>query len=335
MADDYLWDPAAEPDPEIAKLEELVNPAGYRPTPFRGGRAMPRRLHLARWAAVAAVLVAAVATVSRMRHVAAAPWAVVTSRGTPVVRDASGAISGESLVRGGVLETDSRSEAVLNVGRIGRARLGPDSRLRLVSSGATENRLALDRGTMHASVTAPPRYFLVETAGALAVDLGCVYTITTDVHGAGLLTVQEGEVELQRGTVRSSVLAGNAASLSANGPGLPHPVDASPALERAVAAYDADPARPAALDDLLAASDSRTTITLWHLLQRVDSTDRGRVFDRLAAIAPPPRTVTRDRILRGESGALQRWRTDLQRSWATEPPLWRRMLLTLDLTFGR
>jgi hypothetical protein len=53
------------------------------------------------------------------------------------------------------------------------------------------------------------------------------------------------------------------------------------------------------------------------------------VYERLAALAPPPASVTRDRVLRGESGALQRWRTELQPDWITEPPRWKHVWNTL------
>jgi hypothetical protein len=335
MADDYLWDPAAAPDPEIERLEALLRPAAYRATPLRAAE-MPRRRRRIRvgvWAALAATALLAVGGLSvlrRARVARATPWTVMAERGTPVVRNAAGASVGGVLALGGVVETDAQSSAALAVGRIGRAEIGPGSRLRLVGDGASEHRLALERGTMHASIDAPPRYFLVQTASALAVDLGCVYTLTVDEQGNGRLTVEEGEVELQFGDVKVAVLAGNAASLrNGAGPGLPVPLRADMALRRAAASYDADPASDAALDQLLAATDARSTITLWHLLQRASPAARERVYARLAAIAPPPATVTRERVLRGESGALQRWRTDLQPSWAVEPPLWRRVWLAL------
>jgi hypothetical protein len=107
-------------------------------------------------------------------------------------------------------------------------------------------------------------------------------------------------------------------------------VRASEALRRAVASYDADPTSAAALGAVLAAADARSTITLWHLLQRAEPAARERVFARLAAIAPPPATATRARLIRGESYALQRWRTQLQPSWAIEPPVWKRIWLALN-----
>jgi hypothetical protein len=326
VSDDYLWNPRATPDPDIARLESLLRPFAYRPDPLRTETIVPRprRMPLRAWSiAAAAVLVLAVGTLYVTRRQMMRPWEVTARRGAPVVRGALGERSHHALAKGGVVETDAHSVAVVNVGHIGRAELGPRSRLRLLHDGQSEYRLALEQGTMHASVNAPPRYFLVETASALAVDLGCVYTLSVDERGAGFLAVEQGEVELQRGGVRSAVLAGNGAALRpGSGPGLPYPLKSSDAFRRAVSAYDADPASAAALGTLLAAVDERSTITLWHLLERADPRDRARVYERLAAIAPPPASVTRERVLRGESGALQRWRTDLQPTWIVQPPLW-------------
>ena len=332
MRDDYLWDPATVPDPEIQRLEAILRPAGYAHAPLRDALTPPRSTgaRAGMWTALAAAAVLVIGGLHAVGRAPVAPWTVSADRGVPVVRGAGGEVTRAVLVRGGVVETDARSSAVITIGRIGRAELAPGSRLRLVGADASEHRLALERGTMRASIDAPPRYFLVQTASALAVDLGCVYTLTADERGTGLLTVELGQVELQLGDVRVAVPAGNAAALRhGSGPGLPYPVRASDTLRRAVAAYDAEPVSAAALDEVLVAADARSTITLWHLLQRGDSASRARVYERLAVIAPPPTTVTRERVVRGESGALQRWRTDLEPRWASEPPVWRRAWLAL------
>ena len=333
MTDDYLWDPRAAPDPEIQRLEAVLRTAAHREAPMRDDVWTPRtrRIRIARWTALAAGAVLAVGGLYAVRRGAVTPWSVVAERGAPTVRSAGGQATRGTLTRGGVVETDARSSAVVTVGRIGRAALGPGSRLRLLGADASEHRLSLERGTMHASIDAPPRYFLVQTASALAVDLGCAYTLTVDERGNGVLIVEEGEVELQLGDVRVAVLAGNAAALrNGSGPGLPYPVRAGESLRRAVAVYDAEPSSAGALEGVLAAADAGSTITLWHLLQRAEPAQRVRVYERLASLSPPPATATRERIVRGESGALQRWRTDLQPEWAVEPPVWRRIWLAMQ-----
>jgi hypothetical protein len=62
-----------------------------------------------------------------------------------------------------------------------------------------------------------------------------------------------------------------------------------------------------ALDRIIAEATRADAITLWHLLTRVDSAVRDRVFDRLAAFAPPPSDVTRDGIRAGSTQMLDRW----------------------------
>ena len=56
----------------------------------------------------------------------------------------------------------------------------------------------------------------------------------------------------------------------------------------------------------------RDAMTLWHLLTRGTPEERARVYDRLAALAPPPEGVTREQILAGN-----RCRTAGGISWAS------------------
>jgi hypothetical protein len=53
---------------------------------------------------------------------------------------------------------------------------------------------------------------------------------------------------------------------------------------------------------------AQDAVTLWHLLSRVEpGAERDRVFDRLAALVPPPDGVTRDGIRAGRRDMLDRW----------------------------
>lgn len=355
--DDYLWDPTAAPTPEIAELEALLRPLAHRPDavdaarlferadtgavgaspPAPGGHPAEPRVRPPwprRWRplAVAAALVGVVLGVRALSRSTAEPWDVTTVAGHPAVAGTAPA-SGTRLVPGGTLETDATSRARLNVGWIGRAEVGPNSRLRLVRAEGTEHRLALERGTMHARIWAPPRFFLVETPSALAVDLGCVYSLVVQPDGTGFLRVESGQVELVEGTRRALVLAGNEATLHpGRGPGLPYPVDAPATFRRALAEWEATEGaglastRAEALDALLAASTPRTTVTLWHLLRRVDAPARARVYVRLATLAPPPDGVGPAAVLRLEPRALDAWRDALEPTWTTESvSAWKRV----------
>jgi hypothetical protein len=66
---------------------------------------------------------------------------------------------------------------------------------------------------------------------------------------------------------------------------------------------------------ILSASRVRDTLTLWHLISRVDAGDRGRVFDRIAALTPVPAGVSRAQALKLDPETLQRWKDELAWKW--------------------
>jgi len=184
------------------------------------------------------------------------------------------------------VETDDSSRAVIAVGRIGHVEVRPRTRIQLVTARADDHRLALAHGAIEAKVDTVPRIFFVETPVGTAIDLGCAYTLEMDSLGNGLLHVTAGMVEFQGTGGEARVPMGAIVLTRAGaGPGIPYVEDASDALKRALAASD--------VRGTLAAARPDDAISLWHLLQRVDSAQRAVVYDRLAALVPPPPGVQR------------------------------------------
>jgi hypothetical protein len=208
-----------------------------------------------------------------------------------------------------------KGRARLSVGKIGEVQLEPATRVRLVDAGERSHRLSLSRGLLRATIWAPPGQFLVDTPSAVAVDLGCRYTLEVGDDGAGLLRVEAGWVGFESRGLQSLVPAGAAcATRQGIGPGTPYYETAPEALSRALVVLDfaSDPAeRNAALSAVLANARERDALSLWHLLAREDRDARGRVFDRLAALVPPPPGVTREGVLRGEAAMRDAWWDEL------------------------
>lgn len=250
-------------------------------------------------------------------------WLVRRVTGAPVVGGAplDGARREEAaLLVGGELVTDADSRAALAVADIGHLTVEPDTRLRLVSTGREGHRLALERGTIDAVVTAPPRLFMVETPTALAVDLGCAYTLTVDDDGAARLVVTAGWVALENGAHDALVPAGaECATRPGSGPGVPVWMSATPELRRAAAALEGSgnggATTAAALDTLLATARPIDSLTLWHLLPRLEPEPRARLYDTLAALRPPPEGVTRDGVLKLDDLMLETWKETLRHDW--------------------
>ena len=315
--DDYLWDPSARPDAEVERLERLLRPLAYRERPLA---APPARRRLARRAwvplAMAATLLLALFLGRTWLRDDPHAWQVAGLHGAPRVD--GGRVDGEErLPAGKWLETDARSRARVELGGIGFAEVGPNSRLAALRSRSGEHRMALRRGTIDAQVWAPPRVFLVETPAALAVDLGCAYLLRVEDDGSGEIRVTSGYVELVNGGRRSVVPAGSVASMRpGRGPGTPYPAGSPAPLRNALAALDFGTFRRADLDVALAGSDGADAgPMLWHLLQRVPAAERGRVYDRLAAVSSLPAGADRATVLRLDRRALELWQRELGLLW--------------------
>ena len=318
MSGDYLWDGSGEPDPEIQRLEAALRPLrGTRRAPDLG----PRRPRLASsfgsgraLAAAAAVVLALAAATLPRRFEPATPagWDLAWLEGAswPAAR-----VVRETRLGVGEWIDTREGRARLAVGEIGEVQLEPATRVGLLDAGDRSHRLSLARGVMHAMIWAPPGQFLVETPSAVAVDLGCRYTLEVGDDGAGLLRVEAGWVGFESRGLRSLVPAGAACPTRREvGPGTPYFETAPEALRQALAEIDfgTDPgARPAALDAALAVAGERDALSLWHLLSRLDGDERARVHDRLAVLVPPPVEVTREGILRGDPDMRDTWWDEL------------------------
>jgi hypothetical protein len=239
-------------------------------------------------------------------------WKVVSLAGSPLIGDVP--ITGVGRWQeGDWLETDEHSRAQLEVGLIGEVQLEPGSRLRLANASEKNHRLELARGTMSALIWAPPRLFFVETPSAIAVDLGCAYTLTVDDAGAGLLHVTSGYVALELADRESIVPSGMmCVTRPGAGPGTPFAANAPAELRAALDRFDAGGGdQAAALDTVLANSSAADQVMLWHLLASASGAQRGGVFDRLAQFAPPPEGVTREGLIAGDIAMRDRWALEL------------------------
>jgi hypothetical protein len=297
MRNDYLWDGSGEPDPEVQRLERLLSEfRSVRPEPewpAGGGSASGGW----RWTAIAAAVVLT----------AAGAWIVTRTapEGWRVARDDTGT---GRLAVGETLETGAQGHATVRVGNIGVVEVGPNSRLRLVRARANEHRMALEVGLIHARIWAPPRSFVVDTPSAVAVDLGCSYTLSVANDGAGLVQVKTGWVSFERNGRESFIPAGAACRTRPGlGPGTPYREAAPAGFRQALQDFDFARGGDNALAVVLAQAGKDDAFTLWHLLTRGEPAQRQRVYAALAALVPPPGGVTSEGILRADRKMLDDW----------------------------
>ena len=257
------------------------------------------------WAAASLVVIGAVSWYAI--RPAAPAWQVSRLEGSAAV---------DKIKVGEWLQTDGNSRARITVGDIGVVDVEPNTRIRLVAASPTEHRLTLARGEISATVTAPPRLFLVDTPASTAVDLGCAYKIKTDEKGDGVLRVTSGWVSLEWKGRESLVPAGaNCRTRSGTGPGTPYFEDAPQALQQALATFDFGSGGTSSLDTILTEARVRDTLTLWHVLSRVDPIERVRVFNRMVELVPMPAGVSREKALQLDPATLKSWREELAWKW--------------------
>lgn len=243
-------------------------------------------------------------------------WEVVALDGSPLAGKQPIAATG-SVPTGQWIETDERSRARIRVGEIGSVEVEPNTRVRLVASGVSGHRLALHSGGIRAKISAPPRLFFVDTPAGTAVDLGCEYQVHCDRTGTGTLSVSQGWVSLEWRGTESLIPAGASCRMRAGrGPGTPWFDDASAEFVQALERFDFNPnSGPKETETILARSRDRDTLTLWHLLSRVEAPDRPRVYERMAEFSAPPAGVTREKILSLDRQSLTHWKDELAWTW--------------------
>ena len=305
MNEEYLWDRSGEPDPETARLEQLLGPLKYAGGPMRKPR--PAKPVVLWWLAAAAVLVAGLVTVPLLLRGPVTKWQLA---------------DGSRVRAGQIIETGASHPAKIQSDETGEVTIDPGSRFRLVAATEHEERFNLQHGAIHAYIWAPPGRFVVDTPSSKTIDLGCSYTLEVSNNGTGLLTVELGWVAFERNRVESFIPAGAACVTRPDrGPGTPYFTDAPEALTSALARFDTSGA-PSALETAIATARRRDALSLWHLMIRTDGSERARVFDRLASLVTLPREVTREAVLRGDGkaidgawNALDLGNTDWWRGW--------------------
>jgi FecR protein len=329
MHENYLWDASGAPDPEIQRLESvlaelrqadraLVLPAGMPVAPRKFRTALVQMFAFPRLATAAAILFALGVTLffvrPKSRPETGPTWDVANLQGAPQIGTKAIAANQApaKLHVGQTIITNSDSRASLSQFDLGEIRIDPNSRVRLVQTDPNRKRIQLDVGTIHAAIWAPPGTFVVDTPSAVAIDLGCAYTLQVAPDGSGTLRTTLGWVGFHLNGRDSFIPAGAMCSTRPKlGPGIPYFENASSAFREAIPQFDSSPenspTRIAALTKILSEARKQDALSLWHLLSRTTGSERAQVYARFAALVPPPKGVTLDGILNLDQSMLDLW----------------------------
>jgi hypothetical protein len=284
MIEDYLWDKSGQPDPEVAQLEHVLKELRW--TGKRRKRQWSRKQTWA-LAAAAAIALGLFFPLIHTSHPVTS-WRLSLDGQKP------------SPVRAGQIIETGRTGATMQSEFVGQVDIDRNSRLRMLSARNDQHRLALDHGTIHARIWAPPAKFIVDTPAAKTIDLGCKYTLCVAKDGKGFLTVEMGWVAFQWNKIESFIPEGAACTTRVgHGPDTPYFLDAPKALTGSLAEFD-HTGSTEALNSVLQAARPHDALTLWHLLERTSGSERIEVYNRFAGLVKLPPNVTREGILHSD-----------------------------------
>ncbi len=325
---DYLWDRGGPADSQVQQLESLLSRYRMTERPLRMPATQPQGLSVRAWrfgfalAACAVIVLALFAY--RAYNTAKTGWQFVAEQGHPDVEGRS--MKSGVLHVGQSLETTAGERVRIQVATIGEVEVRDQSQVKLLESREGRQRLAMEFGTMHARIYAPPAVFVVDTPAARAIDLGCEYTLTIDKSGSGHISVDLGWVQLEYSSEQSLVPAGMVAEIARGGLITPaYYPDASPAFREALITWSlwaqmGDTFFPHALDTVLRDARRRDALTIVNLFRRTYSADeRARIFDRLNQLVPAPAAVNRAEVIAGDLGATNAWWPEIYKALGLTP----------------
>lgn len=215
-------------------------------------------------------------------------WMVTPIKGSPMINNlVMKAI--DSLGIGGYITTNDSSKAELYVAGLGTVTIEPNSKVRLVKSVEGEHRIALDYGSIDASILAKPRTFFVDAGTVTAVDLGCSYKFSVDEKGDGLLYVRSGMVALESAGRQSIVPEGKFCVTKQDiGPGTPFREDSSPQLKQALMEFDFGNCGGQCINVILKNAKKTDAVTLVNIIPRVEEQYKTAVYQKVATYCAPP-----------------------------------------------
>ncbi|HNR91679.1 MAG TPA: hypothetical protein PKO41_04545 [Dokdonella sp.] len=279
--DDPLWDPEAAPDAELVGLRAMLAPysvAARGIARWPALRIVRRRRSVGRWwplAAAAVMLIVSGLHHHRLQWEAGRSWALDGPMRT--------------LAEGQRIATGDAGTSI-EVARIGRIELSPDSVLRLVETRTAHHRVDLEHGHLRARIWAPPGYFGLSDRHREIVDLGCDFEVWKQADGSGRAIVHSGWIAWRSGMDEQLVPAGFEVHFDGERITLPLRMDAEPALRQAMAAFETQRLSPHGDHDAFARVADRVAdvaqdtdaITLLSLLTEYPELASGRLYPRLA-----------------------------------------------------
>jgi len=238
-------------------------------------------------------------------------WVVSIKAGAPEINNKIITLNTE-LEADAILSTNSSSEAVVRISKVGTIRLFPSTKLKRIGNSYTAK---LSQGRAKINTENAEDFLELQLPGGTITDyyLGTEYVVDLDSEGNSIIKLLSGWLNIENKDRSTIFPEGYSLKiLSSEGPGLPYKSNSNPKLVELLDKIVFEKHYKAGIDALISIASDNETVTLWNLLQRVDKQQRLSVYDKLYELVPHPDAIKKEQMLNLDSKALQVWLEEIE-----------------------
>ncbi len=234
------------------------------------------------------------------------PWKVRLVQGTIYINgriDETG-----KWEEGTSIYTESNSRAVVSIPNTGRLEAGANTFLLLVKAKDGNNIVKMERGKIKIENTEQMPDFSIEINRKTIRDRGGVFSLEVDDAKDAKINVELGYIEINRLGKNFYVDEGYECNMpNDNDVGTPYHSTAPDSLKKLIYAVDYLNGGDYAIGKIIEISTESDLLTLLALIPKASESYRTVLYNKIAKVYPPPKSVTMEGIVKLNEYMLEDW----------------------------
>ena len=239
------------------------------------------------------------------------PWSVRSLEGNQKINGNN--LQNDLWNPGGVLSTDEKARAKVNVPNIGIIEVGYNSALILEKAKEGSNSIVMERGSIRVVNSTNMPSLTIKVGVHKILDRGGEFSVETDKLGNANINVKYAFVEIVFNDEHYFLKENYSCELRVGKePGIPIHQNASDTLKNAVESFDELNGGDQALEKIIKSYRESDVLTLLALIPRVSQLQRQIIFQEISNHFPPPESITRAGIIRLDKDMLYKWWEEIE-----------------------
>lgn len=233
-------------------------------------------------------------------------WNVSSVKGIPLLngKDLNGI---SHLAVGDILKTNGSSKALIKIPEIGQIEIQPGTILRRLEKNFT---LKMEIGKINVNENSTAESLTVDIPNASINDFtpGSNYSISLNDAGTAFLYVKKSWEKIKDNKFSTFVTPGFYCEIVfGRGAGVPYSKNSSKEFADDITRFSFNTYTTELLDRILSEAKRENAVSLWNMIERVNSEDRIKVVVTLEKLVPLPQGVSEDSIITLNDKALINW----------------------------